>query len=191
MYFLKKNIILFKKLTIFCGLFLFLINACYGQGVGVERWKIKTLTDTTSKRIDFNIINTNIQYLRSLSLPEKITQNTPRQQFEQKCFKIRAKVLEFKKQEDSDCHLIVCDPNDINQIMIVEIILPKHGNNLYYNQFKKVRDELNYRIKSRSLRGKVFEISGIAFFDILHNQKGKAPNGIELHPVLEFKFINN
>src|SRR4029079_14666550 len=29
-------------------------------------------------------------------------------------------------------------------------------------------------------------VSGVAFFDFLHGQTGVAPNGIELHPVLEF-----
>jgi len=30
-------------------------------------------------------------------------------------------------------------------------------------------------------------ITGVAFFDVIHGQRGVAPNGIELHPVLSFK----
>ena len=30
-------------------------------------------------------------------------------------------------------------------------------------------------------------ITGLAFFDVIHGQRGVAPNGIELHPVLSFK----
>jgi hypothetical protein len=33
-------------------------------------------------------------------------------------------------------------------------------------------------------------ITGVAFFDRIHNQKGVAPNGIELHPVLSFSSTN-
>jgi hypothetical protein len=29
-------------------------------------------------------------------------------------------------------------------------------------------------------------VTGVAFFDFLHGQTGVAPNGIELHPVLDF-----
>jgi hypothetical protein len=29
-------------------------------------------------------------------------------------------------------------------------------------------------------------VTGVAFFDFLHWQTGVAPNGIELHPVLDF-----
>ena len=31
-------------------------------------------------------------------------------------------------------------------------------------------------------------ISGVGFFDYLHGQRGVAPNGIELHPVLSVEF---
>jgi hypothetical protein len=31
-------------------------------------------------------------------------------------------------------------------------------------------------------------VTGVAFFDTLHGQEGVAPNGIELHPVLEIAF---
>ena len=30
------------------------------------------------------------------------------------------------------------------------------------------------------------QVTGVAFFDFLHGQTGVAPNGIELHPVLDF-----
>jgi hypothetical protein len=29
-------------------------------------------------------------------------------------------------------------------------------------------------------------LGGVAFFDYLHGQTGVAPNGIELHPILDF-----
>jgi hypothetical protein len=32
---------------------------------------------------------------------------------------------------------------------------------------------------------------GVAFFDFLHGQTGVAPNGIELHPVLDFACLSS
>jgi len=31
-------------------------------------------------------------------------------------------------------------------------------------------------------------ITGVGFFDYIHGQRGVAPNGIELHPVLDVEF---
>jgi len=35
----------------------------------------------------------------------------------------------------------------------------------------------------------IIEIVGIGFFDRLHGQKGMAPSGIEIHPVLSFRVV--
>ena len=38
--------------------------------------------------------------------------------------------------------------------------------------------------------GKKVEVEGVAFFDRMHNQTGRAlPSGLELHPVVSFKVI--
>src|SRR6185369_3114548 len=33
------------------------------------------------------------------------------------------------------------------------------------------------------------QITGVGFFDFLHGQTGVAPNGIELHPILDIRFL--
>jgi uncharacterized protein (TIGR03437 family) len=35
------------------------------------------------------------------------------------------------------------------------------------------------------------QVKGVGFFDFLHGQTGAAPNGIELHPVLDVEFTSN
>jgi len=35
--------------------------------------------------------------------------------------------------------------------------------------------------------GKIMQVTGVGFFDMLHHQTGVAPNGIELHPVLNIQ----
>ncbi len=37
--------------------------------------------------------------------------------------------------------------------------------------------------------GILVEVTGVGFFDFMHEQKGAAPNGIELHPVLGIDWI--
>src|SRR5260370_13401224 len=35
------------------------------------------------------------------------------------------------------------------------------------------------------------QITGVGFFDFIHGQTGVAPNGIELHPILDIRFLSN
>jgi hypothetical protein len=50
---------------------------------------------------------------------------------------------------------------------------------------QKLMDRLNSpQSESRPL----VRVTGVGFFDFLHGQRGVAPNGIELHPVLEVEF---
>src|SRR5206468_1655513 len=34
------------------------------------------------------------------------------------------------------------------------------------------------------------QMTGVGFFDFIHGQTGVAPNGIELHPILDIKFLS-
>ena len=181
-----KNIFFLKKLVIFYGLFLLIISNVYSQGV--ERWDIKTLNDSLSVKIEFkNIIYSNVKDLNLIQRPYNIKNNTSRLSFEFNVFLIKCKVLEYLKQDDGDYHLIVSDIKNPEFKMIVEIIMPKYGNKIYYKEFKHVRDFFN-KLK-RKIINYNFEITGVGFFDLIHNQKGKALNYLELHPVLSIKQI--
>ena len=35
------------------------------------------------------------------------------------------------------------------------------------------------------------QVTGVLFFDFLHGQTGVAPNGIELHPILQITFLSD
>lgn len=179
-----------RILNIIFFLFLYNFNYSFSQGIGKERWSIKTLNDSLSNEIDTNFIKISIDSLYNFGKPNDLKNSTKRLDIEKKSFLIRAKIIEYIKQDDYDYHLIVSDINDQTKTIIVEIIMPKYGNKKYYAKLKKVRDELSNRIRNRTLKGKIFDIGGVAFFDFLHNQKGKAPNGLELHPVLIFKIVN-
>ena len=40
---------------------------------------------------------------------------------------------------------------------------------------------------TRTDAGELVEVTGIGFFDRVHRETGQAPNGIELHPVLDLR----
>lgn len=172
----------------FYGLFLLIISNVYSQGV--ERWDIKTLNDSSYKNITFdNSIETTIKNLSLVEKPLNLKNNTPRLDIEHQTFYLIVKVLECRKQSDGDYHLIICDTNDISKTMIAEVITPKYGNKIYYNIFKEVRDYLLARIRNKTLINRIYAIEGVVFFDLIHNQKGRAINGIEIHPVMYMERI--
>ncbi len=175
------------KKIFFIILFLTFWISSFSQGV--ERWDVKTLNDSLAEKIDTVPIKTTVKNLRLLQKPYSLNSKTPRLTSEYQIYEIVVLVLDFKKQEDGDYHIIVCDTNDIESQMIVEVILPKYGNLKYYSNFKIVRDYLTYNIRYGKLRNNYYIIRGVAFFDLIHNQKGKAPNGLELHPVTYIKRI--
>ena len=47
---------------------------------------------------------------------------------------------------------------------------------------------LTYLNSAQSEARPLVRITGVGFFDYLHGQRGVAPNGIELHPVLDVEF---
>ena len=55
--------------------------------------------------------------------------------------------------------------------------------------YAQVRQKLlTYLNSAQSEARPLVRITGVGFFDYLHGQRGVAPNGIELHPVLDVEF---
>lgn len=158
----------------------------FSQKPGKERWGIKTLNDPLAPKIDTNYLHVFIKTLSKLPSPTRLYYNTGRTHQEMKTFTIVCIVKEAIKEEDGDYHLIVVDTADQNSTMIVEVINPHYGSAMYYKSFTEVREALLFYKRKKILIGKMFTITGVAFFDLPHNQKGAAQNYIELHPVLKF-----
>ena len=184
---LKMNYRNYNKVQILFFLFLLLQFSVLAQTPGKERWEIKTLKDIDSYSIDTSTLDVTIYDLRNIPRPEGINRNTERLPLEIQQFTVVCKIKYVRLEKDGDYHVVVCDTNDVNSEMIVEIIKPSYGSTRYYQQFKKVRDTFTYYKRNRKLINQIFEITGVGFFDLFHNQKGLAPNGIELHPVLRMR----
>jgi hypothetical protein len=64
------------------------------------------------------------------------------------------------------------------------------------NYYSAVRTKLSncFGAPSTSFKsfpsGVVVDVTGVPEFDALHGQTGVAPNGIELHPVLNINFVS-
>jgi hypothetical protein len=163
-------------------------------GCGVERWGVKTLTDRAARRINFTPKQTTVRALRRLPAPATVFGRSRIRGVETTTYRIRATLVQMKLEEDSDIHLVIADPRNLQETMIIEFPDPacaRRASLQARTKMRKARVALINACGSASsssfqqLRGAA-TISGVGFFDLRHGQTGVAPNGIELHPVLSF-----
>ena len=174
-----------KKLIVF----LLLSGAAFGQ-CGSERWPVKTLQDADTKLIIFTPIATTVHALREPTPPGNLRKIDPsiRLAEEKQVYTVHALLIGFKKEGDSDYHLVLADPVDRKKTMIAEIPSPTCSNKKYAAQFTaaaKFIESLGHATpKFKTLAKPVpVTVTGVFFFDFIHGQTGVAPNGAELHPV--------
>ena len=142
---------------------------------------MKTLTDKDSKRVNFKPTDTTVAKLAAIPIHEIPYPEDRRIEPEElQVYRVRARLLEVRRERDLDLHLIIADLDDPNVRMIAEIPAPEcttgSGHEDDYRRARSVALPLN--------RNAVIELVGVAFFDFLHDQPGGAKNGIELHPML-------
>ncbi|WP_306524108.1 Ig-like domain-containing protein [Dokdonella sp.] len=162
------------------------------QSCGVERWSVKTGTDADAGLINVGATQTNtIATLRSWPAPSPIPANNRVAPYETTVWVLNATLTEFKLETDSDIHLVLQDASGLT--MIAEIPSPgcvgassplAAGITNARNQFQAVYTPTSsFQTVNVPVR-----VTGVGMFDFLHGQTGVAPNGIELHPVIDIQF---
>jgi uncharacterized protein (TIGR03437 family) len=160
-----------------------------GSQCGVERWPVKTGTDADANLVNMNSVTpTTIAALSALSPPSNKPDNNRVAPTETTVFGLSATLTEYKLEDDSDYHLVLQDPD--GKTMIVEIPLPACVGvfSPFLQSITNARSQFNARLTATSsfkTANIPVQIRGVGFFDFIHGQTGVAPNGIELHPVLD------
>lgn len=94
-------------------------------------------------------------------------------------------LTEWLSESDSDYHLVLTQ-NGVT--MIAEIPAPSCTTSSVWACFiSRARAEFEAQNLAK-YPGLTVTVRGVGFFDFLHGQTGVAPNGIELHPVLQICF---
>jgi hypothetical protein len=159
---------------------------------GVERWSIKTGTDSGAKRVNQKAVTaTNIFHLRSLVPPSSIPLTSRVKPVETTEYQVPATLLRIKQEDDSDYHLVLSDSG--GRTMIAEIPAPQcvASSSPFLPSITYVRRIFTERYHPGTDWQDVHDavtVRGVGFFDFLHGQSGVAPNGIELHPVLGMRW---
>ena len=169
-------------------------SAHIAAACGEERWPVKTLSDPREKLVNYSPQDSSIGRLRKKPHPDVGRKTKRIKGVETTNYRVAARLVEMKLEEDRDIRLVVAVPSAPGRTMIVEFpdttcngasSSPKKG------KMASARSAIIAACGQPSsshftnLSGKA-NITGVGFFDIPHGQTGVAPNAIELHPVLKF-----
>ena len=153
---------------------------------GSERWPVKVLADRDTGTVQFIPAASSVAELAGLPRPAGPFPPAARlAPHERTAFRVRAVLRQVISESDSDLHLVLQDTEDSTATMVAEI--PDSACALtssHKAEFAAARLALRGAPK-----GAIIELDGVGFFDFLHGQRGVAPNGFELHPVLAVRLI--
>jgi hypothetical protein len=162
---------------------------------GVERWAVKTGTDANAASVDLaHPVRTTVKDLRSIPAPT-LNQNPPYDPrippTEYKVFVVNGMITSYKLEDDVDYHIVLQDP--VGNTMVTEIPSPAcDGSNSPFDAMvASVRAKFDTRFTATDFfqtANVPVQMTGVGFFDFVHGQTGVAPNGIELHPILNLTF---
>jgi hypothetical protein len=158
---------------------------------GVERWAVKTGTDSTSNLVNLSPHDTTIASMRTLAMPSSIPSTTRvPNSAETQAWRISATLTLFKLETDSDFHLVLSDASGAT--MIAEIPSPScDAGSVWSTQIAHSRSAMTAKFTPSSsfqTANVSVIVTGVGMFDFAHGQTGAAPNQIELHPVLDICF---
>lgn len=181
----------------FAGPLLFILSlvslppAIFAQ-CGVERWSVKTGTDA-----DVGLINLSsstaqtIVTMRGWPTPSPIPANNRVSPYETTQWVLNATLTQYKLESDSDYHLVLSDAS--GNTLIAEIPSPScvGAGSPFGPGIQNARNEFDAKYTATSsfkTANVPVQIKGVGMFDFLHGQTGVAPNGIEIHAVLDIIF---
>src|ERR1043166_8583967 len=178
--------------SLFLAVLLLVVPTTLFAQCGVERWSVKTGTDADVGLVNLNSsTNTTIAALRAPAAPNPIPANNRVSPWETTEWVLNATLTLYKLESDSDYHLVLQDANGLT--MIVEIPSPScvGAGSPFLPGITNARNEFNASFTATTsfqTANIPVQIKGVGMFDFLHGQTGVAPNGIELHPVLDVIF---
>ncbi|HEY6972070.1 MAG TPA: Ig-like domain-containing protein [Candidatus Angelobacter sp.] len=159
---------------------------------GVERWSVKTGTDPDAGLVNLNSSTpTTIAAMRALTAPNPIPSNNRVAPTETTVWVINATLTLYKLENDSDYHLVIQDAS--GNTMITEIPSPScvGSTSPFLPSIQNARAKFDAQLTATTsfqTANIPVQVVGVGMFDFLHGQTGVAPNGIELHPILDIIF---
>lgn len=166
------------------------------SGCGVERWAVKELSDAAASTVTMTPVDRTVWQLRMLDtiVPQF---NDARRPDETTLYRVLCLLKGFKLENDGDIHLIIADTTHHSYTMIAEIPDSSCPDAIAGGHAHDFADARRALLGMASAQGfqldtlfqwfspmPLISISGVGYYDPPHGQAGKAPDNLELHPVL-------
>lgn len=162
---------------------------------GVERWSVKTGTDPDAPSVSLSTyISTTIYNMQSSTRPASLPANNRVAPRELNQYRITGTLTKYKRETDSDYHLVIQDGSGRTIIVEIPSINCVGSGSPFTSGIRNARAEFDAKLTATSSFKTVtapVAIRGVGFWDFLHGQTGVAPNGIEIHPVLDIAFTGS
>lgn len=159
---------------------------------GVERWSIKVGNDSQAPSISLGTwVSSTIYNFHQSTRPASIPSNSRVSPRETTQYSLSGTLKKYKRESDSDYHLVIQDGAGRQMIIELPNINCVGGGSPFRSGISNARAQFDAKLTATSTMKNVtapVTIRGIGFWDFLHGQTGVAPNGIEVHPVLNIAF---
>lgn len=180
-------------------------------GCGVERWAVKTLSDSQAESVNTSAVNASVDTLAGApqgspwaKLGAGPQRRTPADlrfisgpYAENQVYRVRGKLLRYKLENDKDYHIVLLDPETGTTLIAesVDASCPGASSSRWSSTFADVRTQFHASFSPATDQftdggGTLVTVKGVRFFDPPHGQNGVAQNGVELHPLLCFSTGN-
>jgi hypothetical protein len=138
-----------------------------------------------------HVVGTSIANLIHLARPSSLPDYSRIRPVETTVWSMYTRLTAYKQEADSDYHLIIASPS--GQTMILEIPSPRcvGGSSPFRSSISSARSAFSHHFSVNTewhFTHTWISVTGVGFFDHVHNVDGQAANGIELHPVLSIRF---
>lgn len=157
---------------------------------GVERWAVKVLTDAAAAEVNYTPRLTTLDSL--IHIPTTPNQNAPRMAgIEFQSYVFSCNITIKKNEDDNDYHLVLKSGTETMIGEVPDPVCSAAASSAHVNEFIAARNWVNTHIGTGAVANvniAPVDITGVSFVDPPHGQTGRAPNGMEIHPILNIQF---
>jgi len=177
------------------------VLATLTAGCALTRSQVKSLRDADANRIRLDkVTQTTVAALNALPSHCGPALDHRSREEEFAVYQVVGRIVRVKREPDHDLHIVLEDPDDSRERIIVESDDPDYRGNVsspFREQIAAARrmvDQLVGPPGSEQLSkvvGLTVRVTGVGFFDMYHFQVGKSRSCIELHPILAVERVGN
>src|SRR5438094_7650835 len=188
----KREMRLSPALLICSFLLAIFISGSVAAQCSGERWAVKIGTDGDAALVNLNATTpTTLANLIAIPKPGSLPDASRIQPTETTTWVISATLIKYARSFDSDYHMVFKD--SAGRTMIGEIPDPGcvSGSSPFRPAIVHARAQFDAMFSATSnfqTTDPPVQITGVGFFDYFEGQEGYAPNGIELHPIINIDF---